>query len=141
MCYLPQRYRILQVSFSLSLFFFFSFSYILFFLSRIWLYYPILNTSVKCYWFTNFPDVVFWKMRIWMSDKWLIRTYCLTLIFFIMIKAFSEQLVCVYVCLVAQSCLTLCDPLDCSPPSPSVHGIFQARVLERVAFSSSRGSS
>ena len=31
---------------------------------------------------------------------------------------------------VAQSCLTLCDPMDCSPPGSSVHGIFQARVLE-----------
>ena len=31
---------------------------------------------------------------------------------------------------VAQSCLTLCDPLDCSPPGSSIHGIFQARVLE-----------
>ena len=31
---------------------------------------------------------------------------------------------------VAQSCLTLSDPMDCSPPGPSVHGIFQARVLE-----------
>ena len=31
---------------------------------------------------------------------------------------------------VAQSCLTLCDPRDCSPPGSSIHGIFQARVLE-----------
>ena len=42
---------------------------------------------------------------------------------------------------VAQSCLTLCEPIDCSLQSSSVHGIFQARVLERVAISSSRGSS
>ena len=31
---------------------------------------------------------------------------------------------------VAQSCLTLSDPMDCSPPGSSVHGILQARVLE-----------
>ena len=31
---------------------------------------------------------------------------------------------------VTQSCLTLCNPMDCSPPGSSVHGIFQARVLE-----------
>ena len=39
---------------------------------------------------------------------------------------------------VAQSCLTLSDPMDCSPPGSSVHGIFQARVLEwgATAFSS-----
>ena len=38
---------------------------------------------------------------------------------------------------VAQSCLTSSDPVDCSPPGPSVHGIFQARVLEwgAIAFS------
>ena len=42
---------------------------------------------------------------------------------------------------VTQSCLTLCDPRDCSLPVCSVHGIFQARVLEWVAISFSRGSS
>ena len=41
----------------------------------------------------------------------------------------------------AQSCPTLCDPTDCSPPGSSVRGIFQARVLEWVAISFSRGSS
>ena len=43
--------------------------------------------------------------------------------------------------LVAQSCPTLCDPKDCSPPGSSIHGIFQAEVLEWVATSSSSGSS
>ena len=42
---------------------------------------------------------------------------------------------------VAQLCPTLCNPMDCSLPGSSVHGIFQARVLERVAISFSRGSS
>ena len=42
---------------------------------------------------------------------------------------------------VTQSCLTLCDPMDCSLPGSSIHGIFQARVLEWVAVSFSRGSS
>ena len=39
------------------------------------------------------------------------------------------------VCEVAQSCLTLCDPVDCSPPGSSIHGILQARILEWVAIS------
>ena len=43
--------------------------------------------------------------------------------------------------LCAQSCLTLCDPMDCSPPGSSVHGIFQAKILKWVAISFSRGSS
>ena len=41
---------------------------------------------------------------------------------------------------VAQSCWTLCYLVDCSPPGSSVHGIFQARILEWVAISFSRGS-
>ena len=41
---------------------------------------------------------------------------------------------------VTQSCLTLCDPMDCSPLGSFVHGILQARVLEWGAISFSRGS-
>ena len=43
--------------------------------------------------------------------------------------------------LVAQSCPTLCNPMDCSPPGSSVHRILQARILKWIAISSSRGSS
>ena len=43
--------------------------------------------------------------------------------------------------LVTQSCLTLCDPTDCSLPGSPVHTILQARILECVATSFSRGSS
>ena len=47
-----------------------------------------------------------------------------------------------WVCvLVAQSCPTLCDPMDSNPPCSSVHEIFRARILEWVAISFSRGSS
>ena len=44
-------------------------------------------------------------------------------------------------CEVIQSCPTVCDPMNCSLQRPSVHGIFQARVLEWVVISFSRGSS
>ena len=47
---------------------------------------------------------------------------------------------CVRGCPVTQLCLTLCDPLDCSPPGTAVHGILQARMLEWVAIPFSRGS-
>ena len=40
-----------------------------------------------------------------------------------------------------QLCLTLCNPMDCSPPGSSVHGILLARILQWVVMSSSRGSS
>ena len=40
-----------------------------------------------------------------------------------------------------QSCPTLCDPTDCSPPGSSVHGLLQARILEWVAIPFSRGFS
>ena len=40
-----------------------------------------------------------------------------------------------------QSCPTLCDPVDCSPPGSSVHGILLARILEWVAMPSYSGSS
>ena len=42
---------------------------------------------------------------------------------------------------VAQSCPTICDPMDCNPPGSFVHGILQARILEWVAICSSRGPS
>ena len=43
---------------------------------------------------------------------------------------------CSAVCLVAQSCPTICSPMDCSPPGFSVHGILQARILEWAAAGS-----
>ena len=44
-----------------------------------------------------------------------------------------------YACLVAQSCPTLWNPMDCSPPGSSVHGDSQARILEWIAMPSSGG--
>ena len=44
-------------------------------------------------------------------------------------------------CTCTQLCLAVCDPMDCSLPGSSVHGIFQVRILEWVVTSSSRGSS
>ena len=42
----------------------------------------------------------------------------------------ARQDPCAVLCLVAQSCPTLCDPMDCTPPGSSVHGILQVRILE-----------
>ena len=63
------------------------------------------------------------------------------------LPSFLSFCVCLCVCVCArawvraQPCPTLCDPLDCSLSDSSVHGFFQARVLEGVAISFSRGSS
>ena len=46
--------------------------------------------------------------------------------------------VCALMCLAAQPCPTLCDPLDCRPPKYSIHGIFQARILKWIVISFSR---
>ena len=42
---------------------------------------------------------------------------------------------------IAQSCPTLCDPMDCSPPGTAVHGLLQARILDWIVNSFCRGSS
>ena len=47
----------------------------------------------------------------------------------------------VHICMCSQSCLTLYDSMGCSPPGSSVHGIFQAGILEWIAISYSGGSS
>ena len=55
-----------------------------------------------------------------------------------------QMCVCVCVCVCVkplQSCLTLCDPMDCCLPGSSVHGILQARILEWDAIPFSKGSS
>ena len=54
---------------------------------------------------------------------------------------FSDVGVHMCVCAVAQSCLTLCDPINYSPPDSSVCGILQVRTMEWVVISFSRGSS
>ena len=54
---------------------------------------------------------------------------------------FLRVCVCVCVCAHAQSGSTLCDPMDCNLSGSSVHGILQARILELVAISYSKGSS
>ena len=68
---------------------------------------------------------------------------CIQIIFHCRLLQDTEySSVCVCVCvLVAQLCLTLCDPTDYSQPGFFVHGILQARILEWIAIPFSRGSS
>ena len=62
-------------------------------------------------------------------------------VFKLAIKESEREKVKLQLVLVTQLCLTLCDPMDCSPPGSSVQGVLQARILEWVAISFSRGSS
>ena len=65
-----------------------------------------------------------------------IISHCICILCFLFSLFLSEMYACV---LVAQSCSALCDPMDCSLPGSSRHGVFQARILEQVAISYSRG--
>ena len=67
-------------------------------------------------------------------DSWTVTLLCF-------VSLWILWFVCVCVCACAQSCLTLRDPMDCSLPGSSVHGIFQTRILERVVISFSSISS
>ena len=53
----------------------------------------------------------------------------------------KRHILIIVLCLVTQSCPTLCDRMDHSPPGSSVHRIYQTNILEWVAISFSRGSS
>ena len=75
----------------------------------------------RSWWWTGKPDVLQFTGSQRVRHDW------------------ATELNCLYS--VAQLCPTLCDPMDCSLPGPSVHGIFQARILEQIAISYSRGSS
>ena len=57
----------------------------------------------------------------------------------IIVTRLGKSLHCAVLYLVAQSCPALCHSMDCSSPGSSVHGIFQARILEWVAMPSSQG--
>ena len=61
--------------------------------------------------------------------------------FFLTKNYMFSRLVCVCVCLISRVSMTLCNPMDYSLPGSSVHGIFQARILEQVAISYSSGAS
>ena len=78
------------------------------------------------------------KSQIWLSDFHFISFHFTSLI---ASEKKGGQDRDSFLLLVAQSCLTLCHPMDCNPAGSSVQGIFQARILEWVNVSSFRDSS
>ena len=87
--------------------------------------------------------VVFIKFSLvyWICQLWKALCYKLPFFWRFVKFPFYFYLLCCCSFLVAKSCPTLCDPMDCSPPGSSVHGILQARTLEWVAIFFSKGSS
>ena len=81
-------------------------------------------------------SVLNWGLRtVWKEqDHSLIQ--CMEQIIKIFVSGCGQRM-----CIHAQSCPVLCDPMDCSPPGSSVHGLLQARIPEWAAMPSSRGSS
>ena len=75
-----------------------------------------------------------------LQDCEIVRFWFLSYSLHLCCTSCPESAILCLVRLVTQSCLTLCNPVDCSPPGSSVHGILQARILEWVAMPSSRGS-
>ena len=95
------------------------------------------NYSRKSSWLLNSS----W-LRKSLSWDWSLF-YFRSLKYRIILKRSERTLLCTCLrvkVLIAQLCLTLCHPMDCSPPCSSVHGILQARILEWVAMPSSRAS-
>ena len=82
-----------------------------------------------------FVNIVIVAVKIEVSWQW---NEGLFLNLFLILSCYA-LIVCV--CLSLQSVVTLCNPVDCSLSGSSAHGIFQARILEWVSISSSRGSS
>ena len=101
----------------------------------------IYSSITKC-----FESDIFRKDQL-MSNPWHLSlvpsdssiSHCVICVSLWRLQSF-RGCVCVFTKLL-QSCPTLCDPVDCSPPGSSVHGISQAGILERVAIPFSKGSS
>ena len=106
------------------------------------------NSNSKIYMHSNVSSTIYnsqhMDTEICPSTKeWIKKILCVYIHNGILLSHNKEwnNAICMDKYLIAQLCLTLCDPMDCSPPDSSVHGISQARILEWAAISSSRGSS
>ena len=105
---------------------------------------PWLHVTHKAYKIVSNTNVVPilgpWESREGHSNEWSLDNLIKTSVSATK-GEFTELWEAVRVSQVAQLCPYLCDPMGCSPPGSSVHGILQARILEWAAISFSRGSS
>ena len=91
-------------------------------------------SMLETVWFNRVFGLELWSLNGGMTSMCSHFVECSLQIFHLTVPA-------VLAVSVTQSCLTLCDPMDCSPPGSSVHGIFKARIPEWVSIPFSRGSS
>ena len=104
----------------------------------------LLVQQCSVMWTQCIDPFICYQLGLWGVE--LLWTLCMsfcehTLLYVELPDQHLKQLFQHVLCLVAQSCPTLGNPMDCSPPGSSVHGILQARILEWVAMPSSRRSS
>ena len=108
---------------------------------------PFLQSSIPS--FIHSLTNIYWVFRKWQDLSEVLVIFTLTfveinIVDFALVRADSSTywvILSVSESEVSQSCPILCNPMDSSLPGSSVHGIFQARVLEWVTISFSRGSS
>ena len=104
------------------------------------------HVIVVCQWRNICPSEVMSSCPltgIWVRWSWILITVTVQngdKFFYLVLWHTCSREWSVTVCLVAQLCPILCDPMDCSVPGSSVHEIWQARILEWVVISFSRGS-
>ena len=93
--------------------------------------------------FTVLVKESFWQLPVVFSEndspcRWICVVFLqgadLSVLLFPHLHLLLAMYLNLCMCACAQSCLTICDPMDSSPPGSSVHGIFQARILEGVAI-------
>ena len=120
--------------------------------SRTWVW-----VNSRSWWWTGKPGVL---QSMWSQSRTQLRDWTEPIIYIsnappkysginlsfppslpLSLSLYIYMCVCVCVCVCAQWYPHLCDPISCSPPGSSAHGIFQARILECIAISYSRGSS
>ena len=89
-------------------------------------------------------SILNYQLRMWIFYSYaflfFFSKFTKSLPWFLSFISICKCSLCAVLCLVTQSCLTLCDPMDCSLPVSSVYGISQTRILAWVAMSFSRGS-
>ena len=93
-------------------------------------------------WYKIHQNSIIWFSwaLLWGWPQWFLGSFGITVLYnWHLLKSIFLFLVVVE--LVAQLCPTVCDPVNCSPPGSSVHGILQARILEWIAIPFSRWSS